>query len=476
MENGNVRALRQRDSEKTVGHIENAVVEHIVEKQVVAHAPQFGSEFRLAQLARIEGHVPRFQPEGRIPLVFHGESLQFGTLRTPLPRGSVLERQQQFADLFGRPGHVRLQRVGGIVLVSQHPGPFETQVDDVDRQLAVVVLPVHAARGVGLVESPAQVAVRGRSHDRRIVAVREPDGPDALMPLPGRIAGETLPGRPRKPVEQAAVLHVQDELLGRLRDVLPVADAFERNLAVQLLEPHLLPGRAERPAADVAPVDLAERPQLERIQPGRIAPVVDGLHQAEDRRVERHGVVCLSGQLRGFQRDPDDGVASEIRFQVTQHRARNVQQAVGTVERHDDVFESRLRGVQRPDFRNPGLVGADALLNGGHDVGGMDTVEAGRPVRGFGRHQQRISGKKPAGEKEQPTYGEEKRSPYERKGSDHGERLAEFFHKIAKKSFRTTPAGKLKPAERVSPPGHPVFRVIRQELFRSRTTTGWWSE
>ena len=40
------------------------------------------------------------------------------------------------------------------------------------------------------------------------------------------------------------------------------------------------------------------------------------------------------------------------------------------------------------------------LLNGGHDVGGMDTVEAGRPVRGFGRHQQRISGKKPAGEKE----------------------------------------------------------------------------
>lgn len=216
------------------------------------------------------------------------------------------------------------------------------------------------------------------------------------MPLPGRIAGETLPGRPRKPVEQAAVLHVQDELLGRLRDVLPVADAFERNLAVQLLEPHLLPGRAERPPADVAPVDLAERPQLERIQPGRIAPVVDGLHQAEDRRVERHGVVCLSGQLRGFQRDPDDGVASEIRFQVTQHRARNVQQAVGTVERYDDVFESRLRGVQRPDFRNPGLVGADALLNGGHDVGGMDTVEAGRPVRGFGRHQQRISGKKPA--------------------------------------------------------------------------------
>lgn len=67
------------------------------------------------------------------------------------------------------------------------------------------------------------------------------------MPLPGRIAGETLPGRPRKPVEQAAVLHVQDELLGRLRDVLPVADAFERNLAVQLLEPLLLPGRAERP-------------------------------------------------------------------------------------------------------------------------------------------------------------------------------------------------------------------------------------
>ena len=256
-----------------------------------------------------------------------------------------------------------------------------------------------------------------------------------------------------------------------------MADTFERKLAVQFLEPFLLFGRAERPAADVAPVDFAECPQLERIQPGRIAPVVDGLHQAEDRRVECHGVVCLPGQLRGFQGDPDHGVVSEIRFQVTQHRARNVQQAVGAVEGHDDVFESRLRGVQRPNFRNPGFIGADSLLNGRHDVGGMDAVETGCPVRGIGRHQQGISGEKPAGEEKQPTYGEEERSPYERKRSGHSERMAEFCHKIAKKSLRTTPAGKLKPGGKAGSAGrHPVFRATRQELFRSRTTTGWWSE
>ena len=149
--NGDLRILLEGDAIEAGSQAEYTFL-HVLQFEVGTKHFVVDVEGTVFQLLRIITPVPRHQNE-IFTLFFTGQRLHLCIFLQSRRLVGLKQLAKQVIDVCAVLGHAAFQFVGGIVLVSQQSGYFQTRIDQLlDDVQVIVVIRVRTFRIVGYVE------------------------------------------------------------------------------------------------------------------------------------------------------------------------------------------------------------------------------------------------------------------------------------------------------------------------------------
>ena len=369
-------ALGEADAEEPPRGIEGRPHE-IVEDEIRLHLRLVESVARAPRLLGVVTPIPGL--DRTVEALGLRQGLQLGRFGGGLALGRLPDLEQQALDRGRVLRHGIVERIGGVIAISQKPRLLGAQRHDLGDQRPIVMRAgLRAAPRPGVEHHAAEIAPRREGQERLDRGAGERNRIAADTALARRLGGGGA-----DEIRQALEITFAERQMPRLLVVQHVLDKERLQRGKPLddrRQAHLRLRPEQRALAHEIEVMALEQAALIGGEAERLTPRLKVGDAAEQVRIERDGEPVLGELRRVIPRHPLQGVAGVAGVEVEEHLAHASEQPAAALQRLDGIGKAGGFRIPR-DRGDVGAVRRHALVEGRREMLDPDAVEGRQAER-----------------------------------------------------------------------------------------------